>query len=165
MRPLLIAAFVGALWAPQKSGVEAQLRGLAVLDGTHAWASGEKGTVLRTRDGESWEKVAVPGGGELDFRDVEALDAKTVVLMSAGTGDASRIYRSTDGGAAWTLLHTNPDPAGFYDAIAFWDAKRGIVLGDPVDGRFVVRLTDDGGKTWRAPPPASPARTARRTGV
>jgi photosystem II stability/assembly factor-like uncharacterized protein len=155
MRPLLFAALVGALWAPQKSGVEAQLRGLAVLDGHHAWASGEKGTVLRTRDGESWEKVAVPGGGELDFRDVEALDAKTVLLLSAGTGGASRIYRSTDGGATWTLLHTNPDPAGFYDAIAFWDAKRGIVLGDPVDGRFVVRLTDDGGSTWRVPPPGA----------
>ena len=155
MRLVLIAALLATFWTPQKSGVEAQLRGLAVLDGKHAWASGEGGTVLRTRDGEKWEKVAVPGGGELDFRDVEALDAKTVILMSAGTGGASRIYRSTDGGAAWTLLHTNPDPQGFYDAIAFWDSRRGILLGDPVEGRFVVRLTEDGGSTWRAPPPGS----------
>lgn len=155
MRPLLIGVLLAALWAPQKSGVEAQLRGLAVRDGKNAWASGEKGTVLRTRDGEKWEKLAVPGGGELDFRDVEALDAATVILMSAGTGGASRIYRSTNGGAAWTLMHTNPDPQGFYDAIAFWDSRRGIVLGDPVDGRFTVRLTEDGGATWRAPPPGS----------
>ena len=155
MRSLLIGVLLAAVWAPQKSGVEAQLRGLAVRDGKNAWASGEKGTVLRTRDGEKWEKLAVPGGGELDFRDVEALDAATVILMSAGTGGASRIYRSTDGGAAWTLLHTNPDPQGFYDAIAFWDSRRGIVLGDPVEGRFVVRLTEDGGATWRAPPPGS----------
>ena len=39
--------------------------------------------------------------------------------MSAGTGDASRIYRTTDGGEHWTLQFTNPDAAGFFDAIAF----------------------------------------------
>ncbi len=152
---LLLAAILVGSWVPQTSGSIAELRGLAVFDGRRAWASGAGGTVLATRDGERWEKRTVPGGGELDFRDVEALDASTVILMSAGTGNASRIYRSTDGGAIWTLRHTNPDPEGFYDAIAFWDAKRGIVLGDPVQGRFVVRLTDDGGATWRTPPPGA----------
>ena len=68
--------------------------------------------------------------------------------MSAGPGDASRIYRSSDGGATWTLAHTNPEKDGFYDAIAFWDDAKGLVLGDPVDGRFRVRATRDGGATW-----------------
>jgi photosystem II stability/assembly factor-like uncharacterized protein len=94
--------------------------------------------------------VSVPGGEALDFRDAEALDGNTVVLMSAGPGDASRIYRSGDGGAHWTLAHTNPDADGFYDAIAFWDARNGLVMGDPVKGRFSVRVTHDGGATWTA---------------
>ncbi len=102
---------------------------------------------------ERWENRTIPGGGELDFRDVEALDADTVLVMSAGTGAASRIYRTTDGGATWKLLHTNPDPEGFYDAMAFWDSRRGLLLGDPVHGHFVVRMTDDGGVTWRDPTP------------
>jgi photosystem II stability/assembly factor-like uncharacterized protein len=38
---------------------------------------------------------------------------------------------------------------GFWDAIAFWDASHGILLGDPVDGRFTVLTTADGGATWR----------------
>jgi photosystem II stability/assembly factor-like uncharacterized protein len=148
---LLLAATLAAAWVPQSSGSTAELRGLSVLDATHAWSSGSGGTVLRTKDGAHWEKLTVPGGEALDFRDIEALDARTVVLMSAGTGNASRIYRSTDGGKTWNLVHTNPDKDGFYDAIAFWDAKNGIVMGDPVHGRFVVRVTRDGGATWAEP--------------
>ena len=151
MNALLLAAMLAAAWVPQSSGSTAELRGLSVLDAKHAWASGAGGAVLRTTDGEHWEKLTVPGGEALDFRDVEALDAKTVVLMSAGPGDASRIYRSTDGGSTWKLVHTNPDKDGFYDAIAFWDAQNGIVMGDPVSQFFAVRVTHDGGQTWAAP--------------
>jgi photosystem II stability/assembly factor-like uncharacterized protein len=149
---VLAAAGAAAFWVPQQSGSSAELRGLAVLDAQHAWASGSGGTVLRTQDGQTWERLAVPGGEELDFRDVEALSADRVVLMAAGPGDRSRIYRSADGGRAWTLAHINPDKDGFYDAIAFWDERNGIVMGDPVGGRFVVRVTEDGGATWTAPP-------------
>jgi photosystem II stability/assembly factor-like uncharacterized protein len=151
--PLIYALLllVSGVWTPQPSGSDSELRGVGVLDATHAWASGSGGTVLRTQDGAHWDKLVVPGGETLDFRDLEALDEKTVILMSAGTGDAARIFRSSDGGVTWTLAHTNPDKDGFYDAMAFWDAKNGIVMGDPVGGRFVVRVTDDGGATWAAP--------------
>src|SRR5260370_9447098 len=33
--------------------------------------------------------------------------------------------------------------------MAFWDGQHGIVLGDPVDGKFVILVTDDGGAHWR----------------
>jgi photosystem II stability/assembly factor-like uncharacterized protein len=72
--------------------------------------------------------------------------------MSAGPGDASRIYRSTNGGETWTLAHTNPEKDGFYDAIAFFDGQDGLVLGDPVNGKFRVRATHDGGATWALDP-------------
>jgi photosystem II stability/assembly factor-like uncharacterized protein len=155
-------AAASAAWIPRPTGTDSELRGLAVLDAGHAWASGSGGTILRTRDGERWDKLVPPAGGEkLDFRDVEALGGDAVVLMSAGTGDAARIYRSADGGAAWSLAETNPDRDGFYDALAFWDVKNGMVMGDPVGGRFVVRVTSDGGASWRVPdglslPPALP---------
>jgi len=153
--PLFVAALFAishVVWVPQPSGSTAELRGLAVFAAKRAWASGSGGTILRMRDGHPWEKLAAPRGGEaLDFRDVEALDADTVVLMSAGPGDASRIYRSVDGGATWKLAHRNPDKDGFYDAVAFWDAKNGMVMGDPVGGRFAVRVTEDGGASWASP--------------
>src|SRR5262249_15484544 len=60
----------------------------------------------------------------------------------------SRIYKTTDGGATWVLQHTNRDPKGFLDAIAFWDADHGLALGDPIGRRFTILTTDDGGRTW-----------------
>ncbi len=148
---LALLLLVAGAWSPQRSGSTSELRGLAVLDAHHAWTSGSGGTVLRTQDGERWEKLSVTGAEELDFRDLEVLDASTVVLMSAGPGEASRIYRSVDSGTTWGLVHKNPEKDGFYDAIAFWDARNGILFGDPVDGRFVVRVTGDGGRTWYPP--------------
>jgi photosystem II stability/assembly factor-like uncharacterized protein len=74
--------------------------------------------------------------------------------LSFGTGPASRIYKTTDEGATWALQYTNPDPKGFLDAMAFWDATHGIVVGDSVDGAFSILLTADGGKTW-TPAPAT----------
>jgi photosystem II stability/assembly factor-like uncharacterized protein len=137
-------------WHPQASGSTAELRGLSVVNETVAWASGAKGTVLRTLDGMNWSVLAVPDADKLDFRDIHAVDANTAIIMSAGPGAASRIYRTTDGGANWKLLITNPDAEGFWDAIAFWDAKHGIVFGDPVKGAFQVLVTADGGDTWQA---------------
>lgn len=152
----LVLAAAAGIWTPQTSGSNAELRGLAVHDATRAWATGADGTVLRTRDGgRRWERMGVPGGEKLDFRDVEILPNNTVLLLSSGPGELSRIYRTTDDGKTWTLVHTNPDKDGFYDAIAFWDEKHGVVLGDPVAGRFVTPLTSDGGLTWSPPPPGA----------
>ena len=41
-----------------------------------------------------------------------------------------------------------PDPTGFLDALAFWDADHGLALGDPVGGRYTVLTTADGGAHW-----------------
>jgi photosystem II stability/assembly factor-like uncharacterized protein len=149
---LALAAPISS-WLPVQTPSTSELRGLTALDATHAWASGSGGTIVRTTDGAKWEKLTAPAGGEsLDFRDIEALGGGVVVLMSAGPGDASRIYRSKDGGATWTPAHTNPEKDGFYDAIAFFDAQDGLVLGDPVNGKFRIRATHDGGTTWASDP-------------
>lgn len=138
------------VWTPQTSNTTASLRGVSVVSAKVAWASGTKGTFLITVDGgETWKASTVAGAGDLDFRAVRAFDEKTAVLLSIGTGEKSRIYRTKDGGGKWDVLYTNPDPKGFFDAIAFWDASHGILLGDPVDGHFVVMTTDDGGENWR----------------
>ncbi len=138
-----------AQWAPQPSGTTARLRGLSVVDDRIAWASGSGGTVLRTVDGgETWEPRAVPDSDRLDFRDVEAINDRTAYALAIGEGELSRIVKTTDGGASWTLQHVNRDPEGFLDALAFWDARHGLALGDPVDGRFVILATVDGGATW-----------------
>ncbi len=120
-----------------------------------AWASGAGGTVVRTADaGATWRAVAPPDSMELDFRDIEAVDADVAYALAIGPGERSRIYKTTDGGRTWALQFLNPEPRAFYDAMAFWDAESGLAFGDPVDGRFTVVRTTDGGRTWTRVPAA-----------
>jgi photosystem II stability/assembly factor-like uncharacterized protein len=137
-------------WVMQSSGTKASLRGIHAVGGGVAWASGTNGTILRTEDGGyMWQSCAMPPGAEkLDFRGIWAWDAQTAIVMSSGPGDQSRLYKTTDGCSSWKLLFTNPDRDGFWDAVVFWDSKRGFVLGDPVKNKFVLLDTLDQGKTW-----------------
>jgi photosystem II stability/assembly factor-like uncharacterized protein len=139
------------------------MRGVSVVNAKVVWASGTKGTYLITTDaGETWKSATVPGAADMDFRAVHAFDEQTAILMSIGSGEKSRIYKTKNGGGTWDVLFTNPDPKGFFDAFAFWDATHGILLGDQVDGRFVVMTTDDAGETWKRQktPAAQPSEGA-----
>jgi photosystem II stability/assembly factor-like uncharacterized protein len=150
---IALAPHLRAQWLPQKSGTDARLRGLCVVDAHVVWASGTKGTYLRTSDGgKTWKARVVPGASELDFRDVHALDGRTAHLLAIGAGNKSRIYRTTDGGETWAVSFQNRDPSGFLDALAFWNADHGIALGDPIRGRFMILTTDDGGVSWKRQP-------------
>ena len=161
----LIAAFLFAAaasaqsWVLQTSNSTASLRGVSAVDSKIVWASGTGGTYLRTTDGgATWIAAKVPGAETLDFRGVRAIDGRIAYLMSSGSGDKARIYKTSDAGDHWDLQFTNPNPKGFFDSLAFWDANHGIVLGDAIDGHAEVLTTDDGGRHWehRQTPPALP---------
>jgi photosystem II stability/assembly factor-like uncharacterized protein len=170
MRPCLIllaltllAAQAHAQWDIEESHTTASLRGIHNVGGGVAWASGTNGTVLRTEDGGYlWQTCAIPPGADkLDFRGVQAFDENTAIVMSSGTGDQSRLYKTTDGCQTWNRVLTNPDGPndGFFDALLFVDPNHGLVFGDPAHGSgrnpveggyfaFRIRVTYDGGKTW-----------------
>ena len=153
MPPAQAGGALGPVWQMQESGTAAGLRGIDSVDGTVAWASGTGGTVLRTIDGgEHWTRCATPDaatdGATLDFRGVQAWDAKTAIVMASGPGEKSRLYKTEDGCGTWKLVFTNPDKDGFWDAIQFDGKQDGMLLGDPVGGRFSVFITQDGGQNW-----------------
>ena len=152
--PFLFAAlFAAPGWTMQTSGVTARLRGVSAVNARVAWASGSGSTVLRTDDGgASWKKLTVTPD-PLDFRDIDAVDENTAYVLSIGNGNASRIYKTSDAGKSWTLQFRNDDPKRFLDAMSFWDAKHGIVIGDSIDRRFDILLTANGGQTWTPVPP------------
>ena len=145
-------------WTPLSTGSSARLRGVSAVSDQVAWASGTNGTVLRTSDGgTTWQTLAVPGADTLDFRDIDAIDDTTAYVLSIGSGELSRIYKTTDAGRTWTEQFVNRDPKAFFDAMAFWDAQRGVAVSDSVDGQFVILTTSDGGRSWvRVPPSALP---------
>ena len=147
---LLAAPGALAQWKIQDAHVTADLRGINSVGGGVAWASGSHGTVLRTEDmGHTWQLCATPPDAkELDFRGVQAFDNSTAIVMSSGPGDKSRLYKTTDGCQTWKLVFTNPDKAGFWDALRFENRQVGWLLGDPVAGQFVLYVTDDSGLHW-----------------
>ena len=136
------------------------VRGLDAVDRRTAWVTGGSATeggpgrVFRTTDGgRTWQDVSPPDTEGLLFRDVEARSARTAVVLAIGQGDASRIYRTTDGGRSWDAAFVNDDPAAFYNCMAFYPGgKRGLVMGDPVDGKFRILATEDSGRSWSVLP-------------
>jgi photosystem II stability/assembly factor-like uncharacterized protein len=146
----------------QLSHTGESLRGVSAVSRTVAWASGTHGTYLRTTDGGLlWTPAQVPDALNLDFRAVVAFSADEAFLMSAGTGDQSRIYHTADGGQHWQLQFTNSNPKGFFDSMVFWDPHHGVVLGDPIPDEtgklhFEVLITEDGAAWHPIPPSALP---------
>ena len=167
---ILLAATALAQTKPQThpSNTTESLRGASAVSQNIAWASGTHGTYLRTTDaGRTWTAAQVPDAATLDFRAVVAFSADEAFLMSAGPGDQSRIYHTTDAGKTWQLQFTNKNPKGFFDSMLFWDRTHGIVLGDPIPDetdkesskesgqlKFELLQTTDG-QTWTPLPPAN----------
>lgn len=136
-------------WVPQTSNTTAALRGISAVSSTLAWASGAKGTFLTTTDGgATWTPGVVTGAADADFRGVRAFSEKSALLLASGTGPLSRLYQTIDGGVKWDLIMINTAPKGFWDGMAMWDALHGIIVGDPVNGRFVIWTTSDG-RNWQ----------------
>jgi photosystem II stability/assembly factor-like uncharacterized protein len=165
----------GYAWqlTPTPTDATARFRGVSAVSESAAWASGWQGAgaalagkVLRTTDrGATWQSVGPPGALGLQFRDIEAFDVDTAVIMSIGnTPDAFKIYRTTNGGQTWTQTFQNTETTAFYDCMAFFDEHRGLALSDPINGRFRILATNDGGQTWQVVnadmPPALPGEFA-----
>jgi len=137
----------------QTSGTDARLIAVSPVNEQVVWVSGARGTWLRTTDGgATWHGGQVPGADSLQFRDVQGVDANTAYLLSIGPGEQSRIYKTTDAGATWTLQLRNELPAGFFDCFSFWDAERGIGIGDAIGTDLFVIITEDGGAHWERIP-------------
>lgn len=140
----------------QNKGGTARFQAISVVNDQIIWTSGTQGTFARTSNGGStWEVGKVPDADKLEFRDVQGIDANTAILMSAGEGANSRIYKTIDGGKNWALKYTNAEAQGFYDCMDFWDAQRGLLFSDSINGEMLVMQTSDGGATWTRIPPES----------
>jgi photosystem II stability/assembly factor-like uncharacterized protein len=158
---LCAAAANGPWWIVQSSGIDANLRGVAVAEYQETgrapvpvvWASGSNGVILQSKDeGKTWKQLHIAGGEKLDFRGIQAFDARRAYVMSSGEGENSRIYETTDGGANWKLEYTGQRKEIFLDALSCDDSSAEcLALSDPVDGKFLLLATTDG-EHWKESP-------------
>lgn len=122
-------------------------RGLSVVNDKIIWVSGNNGTVERSiNGGETFEVIHVKGFEKNDFRDIEAFDANTAVIMAVS--EPAFILRTENGGKDWQTVYQNSNKGMFLDAMDF-RGKNGVVIGDPINGRFFMVTSSDKGKTWQ----------------
>ena len=153
MLPLVVMA--GSLYAQRivmlDSSHAISIRGLSVADNNTIWLSGSNGTVARSADGgNNWQWMQVKGFEQTDFRDIEAFDKNTAVIM--GIGEPAVILKTHDGGAHWQTVFEDRRKGMFLDAMEFWNEQSGIVIGDPLEGKIFVARTFDGGDSWQVLP-------------
>ncbi len=133
------------------SGSKASLRGLSVVTDKIVWVSGSAGSVGRSVDGgETWTWMTVKGFEKTDFRDIEAFDAKTAIIM--GIADPAYILKTTDAGLNWRVVFEDTTKGMFLDAMEFWNEQSGIVIGDPIGDKIFIARTFNGGENWRGIP-------------
>lgn len=133
------------------AGTKSSFRGLSVVDDNTLWVSGSAGTVGKSTDGgQNWQWMTVKGYEKIDFRDIEAFDTQTAIIM--GITSPAYILKTTDGGQSWNQVYENRDTSMFLDAMDFSDAQHGFVIGDPIQGRVFMAKTADGGNSWQELP-------------
>lgn len=130
-----------------ESGTNSNLRGLSVVNDNILWVSGSNGTVGRSSNaGKNWKWMTVKGFETKDFRDIEAFDANTAIIMAIDA--PGYILKTTNGGETWKVVYENKTKGMFLDAMDFSTPLHGIVVGDPVNGAVFLAETKNGGESW-----------------
>jgi photosystem II stability/assembly factor-like uncharacterized protein len=130
------------------SGTKTSLRGLSVVNDNVIWVSGSNGTVGRSNyGGKNWNWFTVKGFEKTEFRDIEAFNASSAIIM--GIADPAYILKTTDGGETWKVVYENKTKGMFLDAMDFIGEKYGIVVGDPIGNKIFLAETRDAGETWQ----------------
>ena len=122
-------------------------RGISVVNDNLIWVSGNNGTIGRSSNGgQTWVWFTIKGFEKRDFRDIEAFSFSTVIVMAVA--EPAVILKTIDAGNTWKVVYENKTTGMFLDAMEFWNEESGIVIGDPIKGRFFISRTFDGGATW-----------------
>jgi len=139
------------------TGTNTSIRGMSIPSDEVIWVSGSNGTIGKSVDaGKSWRWMVIPAFEKKDFRDIEAFDSSTAIIM--GVDNPAIILKTTDGGNTWKKVFERAMEGMFLDAMDFRNEKEGICIGDPLNlgsinrKLFYVIRTFDGGDTWKEVP-------------
>jgi len=139
------------------------VREISIADASTAWISSYDGTgaqtyphdlAVTTDGGATWNAVNAGVATNALISDIAAVDGNTAFIVTApfsGSGSANGIWKTTDGGATWVSQPSFGSTSNsFANQIYFWDADNGFAAGDPVEGKFEMYKTSNGGATWTA---------------
>ncbi|MGE5457158.1 MAG: T9SS type A sorting domain-containing protein [Methanococcaceae archaeon] len=127
---------------------------VSAVNDSVAWFCGKDGTLLFTTDGGNSLKNRTGNNtiGNFDLVSIFALNADTVFCTASPETDninhitTTSVFRTTDRGQSWTKVFSQT--GGFVNGIFMFDDSNGVLYGNPVNGRWSVWRTSDGGITW-----------------
>ncbi len=129
-----------------EQGQKVSIRGLSMPTASVVWASGSNGMVVKSVDGgNTFRWMRVEGYAKRDFRDIEAFDSSTAILMAVDA--PAIILKTTDGGLSWKKVFEDQRPGMFLDAMDF-SGNNGVVIGDPINGKTFMAVSKDKGDSW-----------------
>ena len=129
-----------------EQGRKTSIRGLSVVSNKIVWVSGSGGFVGKSVDGgKSFKWTTVKGYEKRDFRDIEAYNHKTAIIMAVA--EPALILKTTDGGENWYKVFEDSTKGMFLDAMHA-EAKTIQVIGDPINGKAFFAMSNNLGETW-----------------
>lgn len=127
-----------------------------IVDESFAAVAGRGGVVFKTEDGgENWSSIGYPVWSDRTyFWAIDFVDRNLgwVAGYDYDVGEhKDNLYKTTDGGANWTLVHTNTEAQGFFQAggfahIQFLNAQKGFLVGTSSNPTMIKTL--NGGTSW-----------------
>jgi photosystem II stability/assembly factor-like uncharacterized protein len=128
------------------TGTKTSIRGLSVVNDNILWASGSNGTVAHsTNGGKTFIWITVKGYEQRDFRDIEAFDSNTAIIMAVA--EPAIILKTTDAGKTWKKVFEDSTKGMFLDAMDV-AGNVGFVVGDPINNQAFIAITEDSGNHW-----------------
>lgn len=140
-------AYSQGFWTEVNSGVTSPLYCASNINGLIAWVCGGNGVVLKTSNtGYNWQSVGGSGiPSNATLINIFGLSDQ-IALTSGFVGNNTFMYRTSNGGANWTPVFTQPN--GYINAVWMFSNLNGIMVGDPVNSRWTIFKTSNGGINW-----------------
>jgi hypothetical protein len=150
------------LQSTNMSGTSTGVDQISAVDSNIVWINGFNGSSTggrikvfsRTQNGGTlWSGGTYTGFGATVYPQVlcgVTYNKAFAVAMDTATGGFASFWKTTDGGANWSLVTgvMNTGSTTFADGVLFWNSNTGFCYGDPVSNKFDIYYTVDGGTTW-----------------
>lgn len=167
---LLSTAMDAQSWTEQNGGFSAPDAHpfiISIADANVVWSvagigyyNGLSNEFSKTTDaGNTWTFGTIPIPSNHLIHSIAALDANIAFASSITLSwNESYLYKTIDGGNTWAKVDSGiiySSATSCIERVYFWDANHGIVVGDPVGGKFEIFYSNDSGNTFIQVPPSN----------
>lgn len=137
-------------WEELPQIVMTPLNSVSDYDCSIAYACGDSATVLKTTNrGYNWTNVSLNGiSANVNLVNIFIVSVTPLhtVIAAGYSGSNTFLYRTTNSGANWVQVFTQQN--GFINAVWFTSETSGLMVGDPVGGRWSLWKSTNGGLNW-----------------